>query len=100
MVLLPERQELYAKINARFGAMIRKGGGLEEAQAIYDMKLADNLPAMKAIGVREIIAYLRGDVELEEAVALAQRETRRFAKRQYTWLRGQMKDWKVIHTRC
>jgi tRNA dimethylallyltransferase len=95
--LLPDRQKLYDKIDARFGDMIRNGGGFEEAKSIFNMGLDDNLPAMKAIGVRELIAHIRGEMSLDEAIALAQRETRRFAKRQFTWLRGQMADWEMIN---
>jgi tRNA dimethylallyltransferase len=54
------------------------------------------LPAMQAVGVRELAAYLRGEVGLAEALEAAQRETRRYAKRQLTWMRGQMADWPRI----
>lgn len=94
-VLLPKRENLYDKINARFEHMVRNGG-LEEAQRIYDLNLDHNLPAMKAIGLRELIAHLEGEISLEQAIEDAMRETRRFAKRQYTWLRGQMKGWQHI----
>ena len=94
-VLLPKRENLYAKINARFADMVRTGG-LEEARNMLALNLSPELPAMKAIGLRELIRHLNGEITLDEAVALAMRETRRFAKRQYTWLRGQMKTWKHV----
>lgn len=94
-VLLPKREHLYDKINARFEDMIR-GGGLEEARYLRSLDLSPDLPSMKAIGLRELIAYLDGDMSLEQATELAMRETRRFAKRQYTWLRGQMSGWQHI----
>lgn len=93
--LLPKRENLYDKINARFEDMVRNGG-LEEARRIRALSLAPDLPAMKAIGLRELIAHLDDEMSLEEAIELAMRETRRFAKRQYTWLRGQMQGWEQI----
>ncbi len=54
------------------------------------------LPAMKAVGVRELAAFIRGEISLAESLAAAQRETRRYAKRQLTWMRGQMADWPRI----
>jgi len=96
-VLLPAREQLYAKINARFGDMVREGG-LDEARRVRDLNLEPSLPAMKAIGLRELISHLNGEISLDEAIETAARETRRFAKRQYTWLRGQMKDWEKVET--
>jgi len=97
-VLLPPREELYAKINARFENMVRDGG-LEEARRIRVLDLSPDLPAMKAIGLRELSAHLDGKLSLEHAIDQASRETRRFAKRQYTWLRGQMQNWEIIETK-
>ena len=94
-VLLPPREELYDKINRRFAGMVKQGG-LAEAKKIHAMGLDRNLPAMKAIGVRELLQYLDGEYDLDFAIEKAMRETRRFAKRQYTWLRGNMQDWDVI----
>ena len=96
-VLLPPREALYAKINARFEDMV-KGGGLAEAKAIRKLGLAENLPAMKAIGLRELISHLNGEITIERAIELAMRNTRRFAKRQHTWLRSQMQGWQHIQT--
>jgi len=95
MVLLPKRENLYDKINARFADMIKEGG-LAEAKRILNLNLVADLPAMKAIGLRELSAHLRGEISLDEAIEQAMRQTRRFAKRQYTWLRGQMPDWQRI----
>jgi tRNA dimethylallyltransferase len=96
-VLLPPREDLYAKINARFADMV-VGGGLVEAARVRALNLDVALPAMKAIGLRELIAHLNGETGLDEAIELAARETRRFAKRQYTWLRGQMQGWAKVET--
>ncbi len=89
IVLLPPREALYARINARFADMVRLGG-LEEAKRIKELGLSPDLPAMKAIGLRELIAHLDGELTLDAAIENAMRATRRFAKRQHTWLRGQM----------
>ncbi len=94
-VLLPERSTLYAKINARFENMVREGG-LDEAKHFLSLGLAPELPAMKAIGLRELIDHLNGVLSYEQAIETAMRNTRRFAKRQHTWLRGQMQGWEIL----
>ena len=94
-VLLPQRQGLYERINARFGAMI-ENGGLAEAKAIFEKGYDHSLPMMKAIGLQQFFPYLRGEVDLDESIELAKRDTRRFAKRQFTWFRGQAADWDQI----
>ena len=68
-------------------------GGLAEVEALLALGLDHDLPAMKAIGVRELGAHLKGDISLDEAVAAIKTETRRYAKRQMTWFRNQMADW-------
>jgi tRNA dimethylallyltransferase len=75
--------------------MVREGA-LEEVAALVGRNLDPALPAMKAVGVREFAAHLRGETTLAEALEAAQRETRRYAKRQLTWMRGQMSDWRRI----
>jgi len=94
-VLLPERQELYDRINRRFGAMV-ENGGLAEAKTVYAKGYNPSLPMMKAIGLQQFFPYLRGEMDLTESVELAKRDTRRFAKRQFTWFRGQAADWVQI----
>ncbi len=94
-VLLPNRENLYDRINTRFADMI-KNGGLAEAKYIHSLNLAKDLPAMKAIGLRDLIAHLEGEISLDMAIERAMRQTRRFAKRQYTWLRGQMSHWEHV----
>jgi tRNA dimethylallyltransferase len=61
----------------------------DEVRALLDRELDPALPVMRAIGVREIAAWLRGDVTREQAVAAGQQATRRYAKRQYTWFAHQ-----------
>jgi tRNA dimethylallyltransferase len=92
LVVAPERAPLYAAIDARFDAMIG-AGALEEVRALIALGLDPGLPAMRAHGVRELGAYLAGASCLDEAVAKAKTETRRYAKRQMTWARRFMTDW-------
>jgi tRNA dimethylallyltransferase len=91
-VIAPEREPLYAAIDARFDRMIEVGA-LEEVRALLALGLDDSLPAMRAHGVRELRGYLAGATSLEDAMAKAKTETRRYAKRQMTWLRRYMADW-------
>jgi tRNA dimethylallyltransferase len=92
LVIAPEREALYAAIDARFDAMFA-AGALEEVRALAALGLDPGLPAMRAHGVRELAAHLGGACSLEEAVVKAKTETRRYAKRQMTWLRRFMQDW-------
>ncbi len=92
LVLLPDRDALYGRINARFDGMARSGG-FDEARAMAARNLDPMLPAMKAIGLRELMAIEAGAVSEADGLEAAKRETRRFAKRQYTWFRGQAPDW-------
>jgi tRNA dimethylallyltransferase len=92
LVIAPEREPLYARIDKRFDRMIEEGA-IEEVRALMALRLNPGLPAMRAHGVRELAAYIVGAVSLEEAVAKAKTETRRYAKRQMTWLRRFMDDW-------
>ena len=95
VALEPPRSALYDRCDARLELMI-EAGALDEVAALAARDLAPDLPAMKAVGYRELAAHLRGEATLAEALDAAQRETRRYAKRQSTWLRGQMVDWPRI----
>jgi len=88
VLFMPPRNRLYAACDARFAAMI-EGGALAEAAALADRGLDPGLPAMKAVGLPELLSYLRGEMPIEVAIAAAQRATRRYAKRQMTWFRHQ-----------
>jgi tRNA dimethylallyltransferase len=92
VVLEPPREALYARCDARFAAMV-EAGALEEVRALLARRLALDLPATKAVGVRELAAHLRGETGLAEAIAQGQLQTRRYAKRQLTWFRNQAPDW-------
>jgi tRNA dimethylallyltransferase len=96
-ILEPDRAELYRRIDARFDRMVAQGA-LDEVRALLQRNLEPDLPVMKAIGVRELARFLRGEASLEEAVRRAKTETRRYAKRQSTWFRNQMPDWERIAT--
>jgi tRNA dimethylallyltransferase len=87
-----ERQELVARIETRFAAML-KAGALEEVRALAARGLDPLLPAMKAHGVPWLVRHLAGEISLDEAAAGAVMDTRRYAKRQLTWFRNQMQDW-------
>jgi tRNA dimethylallyltransferase len=95
VVLEPPRQALYARIDARLTAMAR-AGAVEEAAALMRRGLDPRLPAMKAVGLRELAAHAAGQTTLDEAIAAAQQATRHYAKRQLTWFRNQTPDWPRI----
>jgi tRNA dimethylallyltransferase len=89
VVIEPDRAELVARIDRRFDGMI-EAGALEEVKALAALNLDPQLPAMKAIGVRELQAALRGDISMGEAIERAKIATRQYAKRQSTWFRHQL----------
>jgi tRNA dimethylallyltransferase len=92
LVLTPKREALYAAIDARFDAMLA-AGALDEVRAFAARKLDPALPAMKAHGAPALTAHLRGELTLAQAAEIGKRDTRRYAKRQFTWIAGQMPDW-------
>lgn len=92
VALMPDREALYARINTRAEAMLSEAG-IAEVMALTARGLAADLPVMRAIGVREIAAWQAGDQTREEALAAIQQATRRYAKRQMTFLRNQFTDW-------
>ena len=87
-----ERTELVRRIEERFATMLA-AGALDEVSALAARGLDPLLPAMKAHGVPWLIRHLNGEITLEEAAAGGVMDTRRYAKRQVTWFRNQMKDW-------
>jgi len=95
IVLAPDTTSLHQRISERAEAMAQNGA-LQEVAALLALDLDPELPVMKAIGVRELGGHLRGDTSLDEAVAGVKTETRRYAKRQMTWFRGQMRDWRWV----
>jgi tRNA dimethylallyltransferase len=97
MVLSVDRAVLHERIGARAEQMVH-GGGLAEANTLGKLGLDQELPAMKAIGVRELLDHLAGKTSLQEAIAAMKTETRRYAKRQMTWFRNQMGGWEQVDT--
>jgi tRNA dimethylallyltransferase len=91
IALMPPRAEVYARIGSRLEAMIA-AGALVELNALRDLGLAPNLPLLKAVAVRELLAHLEGRLDLESALARATLQTRHSAKRQLTWLRHQLPE--------
>jgi tRNA dimethylallyltransferase len=95
ILVMPPRERLYAECDARFLTMTRNGA-LAEAAALAARSLDPRLPAMKALGLGALLAHLRGEMTLAEAVAAGQRATRRYAKRQVTWFRHQFDPDRVV----
>jgi tRNA dimethylallyltransferase len=89
LVLEPPRDVLYARCDARLDRMVEHGA-LEETAALTARGLDPTLPAMKAVGLRELAAHLRGETTLARALTDAKTATRNYAKRQLTWLRNQV----------
>ncbi len=87
--LAPERDDLYARIDARFDAMLG-AGALKEVERLAARQLDPMLPAMKAHGVPALIRHLRGELGLGEAASIGRADTRHYAKRQFTWFRHQL----------
>jgi tRNA dimethylallyltransferase len=89
VLMAPPRDTLYAACDARFARML-ENGAVEEVRALLALDLDPALPAMKALGVREVAAYVRGECSLDEARAAGQKWTRNYVKRQQTWFRHQL----------
>ena len=88
----PDRELLYARIDARFDAML-EAGALDEVKLLAVRQLDPLLPAMKAHGVPALIAHLKGEITLEEAATIGRADTRHYAKRQFTWFRHQLPEF-------
>jgi tRNA dimethylallyltransferase len=96
--LMPDREELFRRIDARFDAMIA-AGALDEVSVLATRNLDPNLPAMKAHGVPWLIRHLRREIALAEAVEHAKLETRQYTKRQATWFRNQLPEFEWAEPR-
>jgi tRNA dimethylallyltransferase len=93
LILLPPRDWLYARCDQRFEAMLGQDG-IEEVRRLLARGLDPALPVMRAIGVPEMAAFLRGELSRDEALAAGRTATRQYAKRQYTWFSRQPPaDW-------
>jgi len=85
--LTMNRNTLYARIEERVDTMI-KAGLVDEVAGLLERGVDPALPSMQGLGYKEIVAYLRGECSLDEAIFLLKGNTRRFAKRQYTWFKA------------
>jgi len=95
IALTPPRARLYARIDRRFEGMLMEGA-MEEARGLIKQDLDPELPAMKAHGIPWLLAYLRGELSAQAAAESAKRDTRRYAKRQFTWIGRQFPFWPRI----
>lgn len=96
LVIEPDRGELVARIRARFDQMLDKGA-LDEVRQLMALDLDPNLPAMKAIGVRELQAAMAGHMGFPQAIERAKIATRQYAKRQTTWFKHQLgPEWQRL----
>jgi len=95
LFLAPERDQLYARIDARFDAMLT-AGALEEVERLAARKLDPLLPAMKAHGVPALVRHLNGEITREQAAEIGRADTRHYAKRQFTWFRHQLPEFEWV----
>ncbi len=93
--LIPERERMMSRCDARFDVMLRHGA-IEEVLSLRDQVLPPDSPVMRALGVRPLIEHLEGRLSLAEASITAKAETRQFAKRQITWLKRHMISWRLL----
>lgn len=95
LYLNPDRDQLYARIDARFDAMLA-AGALDEVAQLAARHLDPLLPAMKAHGVPTLIRHIRGEITFEEAAVIGRSHTRQYAKRQFTWFRHQLPEFEWV----
>jgi len=87
IAMMPPRPTLYDRINQRFDHMLMHGA-VDEVARLMARQLDPGLPLMKALGVTPIAAFLQGDITKDDAAFIAKRDSRRYAKRQMTWIRN------------
>jgi tRNA dimethylallyltransferase len=92
MVVQRPRAEIHARCDQRLEAMVEEGA-LDEVARLLALGLPSDAPAMRALGVPQFAAHLRGACSLDAALAAAKLATRQYVKRQETWLRHRMPDW-------
>ena len=95
IALTPPRAKLYARIDRRFEGMLMEGA-MEEARELVRLGIDRELPAMKAHGMPWLSAFIRGEIDAGTAAENAKRDTRRYAKRQFTWIGRQFPFWPRI----
>lgn len=94
LLILPPRDKLYAACDARFETMIASGAlkEVEDLLAAFPYFLDHTTPATKILGLREIAAFLKNEISMEQVISASQQATRHYAKRQITWFRNQWKE--------
>ncbi len=95
LFIAPERAELARRIDARFDRMMQ-AGALDEVRRLLARGLDPALPAMRAVGVPGLIAHLRGESSLEAAVERGKRDSRQYARRQFTFARTQLPEFSWV----
>jgi len=95
IVMEPDRDWLYERIDRRFETMV-EAGALAEVAGLLSLDLAPTLPAMKALGVPELSAHIRENLALEKAIELGKMRSRQYAKRQSTWIKQKMISWNHV----
>ncbi len=95
ILINPGREEVYQKINKRFDKMM-DNGALKEAKSIMEKKLDISLPIMKTLGLRQLISFLNNELSKRDAVLLAKKESRNYAKRQMTWFNNKFEPNLII----
>ena len=95
LFIAPDREALSRRIDARFDAMMR-AGALDETKRLMARELDPALPAMRAVGVPGLLACLRGECSLEAAVERGKRDSRQYAKRQFTFARTQLPEFEWV----
>jgi tRNA dimethylallyltransferase len=91
IVVVPDRAILHQRINGRFEKMLEQGAE-DEVKTLLSLSLPPDMPVMKAIGVSQIAAMLRGELSRDEVLERGAAATRQYAKRQMTWFRNQMDE--------
>jgi len=91
IVVAPDRAILHQRINGRFEKMLEQGAE-DEVKTLLSLSLPPDMPVMKAIGVSQIAAMLRGELSRDEVLERGAAATRQYAKRQMTWFRNQMDE--------
>jgi len=98
VAMLPPRDVLYARIDARFDVMLEQGA-MDEVRRLINRQLDPSLPLMKALGVTALKAVLEQELTVDEAACLAKRDSRHYAKRQMTWLRNNYNAQITLNTK-
>jgi tRNA dimethylallyltransferase len=98
LFLAPEREKLRARIDARFDRMMAQGA-LEEVRGLMARGLDPTLPALRAVGVPGLMAFLRGEMSLEAAVEKGKRDSRQYSRRQFTFARTQLPEFSPVAAR-